>query len=321
MESGGGAPVARKKLRGLNIAAASLHGALLILLVAYAAARAPLRTRVVLSRDATRHSPGRTLEDIQEKCTFWPPQTKVALPGREVDVYAMTLAFTVITFAAHVAYALDPGGFYSRAVESGRNPYRWVEYGASASVMAMMLAVLSGVRDAYDLALVFVATAAVMFQGYSIEKFASAGAAARDPVSLGCALLVGWGLTAAAWAKIGGTWTAALEDAGDAVDSCGKRETSGPPGFLKYLIVVVALFFVSFGAVSLVHVFHALWTGAPVVGATFGRYETAYISLSFAAKATLVVWCASSVFSGELLWLQAGGAGDPDGGLNSKFTQ
>ena len=42
----------------------------------------------------------------------------------------------------------------------------------------------------------------------------------------------------------------------------------------------------------------------------FKSYELCYIILSFLAKATLIIWCMSSVFKGGLQWLIGEGCAD-----------
>ena len=56
-------------------------------------------------------------------------------------------SFFAITAGFHLLYALNPSNIYLSAVESGNNYLRWLEYSMSATVMIVIIAMLSGVKD------------------------------------------------------------------------------------------------------------------------------------------------------------------------------
>ena len=89
----------------------------------------------------------------------------------EIDLFWLTAAFTAVTALAHLAYATNGfgTGFYLKSIKNGSNPLRWLEYGVSASCMAVILAVLSGIRLRNYIIIIFLATFAQMLQGYNIE--------------------------------------------------------------------------------------------------------------------------------------------------------
>jgi hypothetical protein len=64
------------------------------------------------------------------------------------------LFFFALTAYAHIFYATDGfgRGSYSKVVAEGWNPYRWAEYGISASVMSVLIGYALGVTDLAQLA-------------------------------------------------------------------------------------------------------------------------------------------------------------------------
>ena len=90
------------------------------------------------------------------------------------------MAFFLVTALAHYLYSWDgyiPGlsiskdtGFYSTAVKfEGWNPYRWIEYGISASLMSAILASIQGSSDINSILLMSGVTCAMQFGGFTVE--------------------------------------------------------------------------------------------------------------------------------------------------------
>eukprot|EP00164_Ancoracysta_twista_P002885 GFYU01003839.1.p1 GENE.GFYU01003839.1~~GFYU01003839.1.p1 ORF type:complete len:266 (-),score=50.37 GFYU01003839.1:178-975(-) len=63
---------------------------------------------------------------------------------------------------------------FLRAFHNNCNPFRWVEYSISASIMLCVLSVLVGIYDIYTLILVFSSSASCMFFGLAYELTADA---------------------------------------------------------------------------------------------------------------------------------------------------
>jgi hypothetical protein len=82
-----------------------------------------------------------------------------------------TAAFLLMSAAAHLLVA-SPWLFprYRSHLESGINPYRWVEYAFSASWMIVLIALLPGLNDLPVLVALFGANAAMILFGWMMEK-------------------------------------------------------------------------------------------------------------------------------------------------------
>ena len=253
---------------------------------------------------------------IPSTCTFWGEISteNAAIYPQTVNLWFLVVVFTVVTIIAHVVYASRYKN-YIKMIKSGANLYRWVEYGISASVMAVILAVLAGVRLQTSVCLVFAATAAQMFQGFIIAK-----AISQDNVVSGqCigAIVIGWGLLIVVWFTIVEAWFSGLNTAVSDIRNCfndhkcsllGEYSNEGMPNEeLKNLILITIVLFSSFGVVNLWYFVDAIVRGTANAKLSFPKYELAYICLSFIAKAVLILWCYFSIFEGELRWLQTGG--------------
>ena len=95
-----------------------------------------------------------------------------------VNVVVYCMIFFLITSAFHAFYAWDgfiPGlsknglGFYSTVIQDGWNPYRWVEYSISASLMSVILGAVQGTGDLVSIIFMGGVTAAMQFSGFSVE--------------------------------------------------------------------------------------------------------------------------------------------------------
>ncbi|MCX6000861.1 MAG: heliorhodopsin HeR [Chloroflexi bacterium] len=83
----------------------------------------------------------------------------------------MVAAFLLISAVAHFIMA-SPIGFnwYVRNLKKGINYLRWYEYALSASLMVVLIGMLSGVYDAPSLVLLFALTATMNLFGLAMEK-------------------------------------------------------------------------------------------------------------------------------------------------------
>jgi hypothetical protein len=304
--------VSDKTLLRANYGAALLHTILLAALIFYYFSTDPKKTTVSLLEEAESF-------DNVDSCKCWPFQGYRTTESK-VDIFWMTVSFTIITILAHVFYSVNASNVYIKTVDSGKNPFRWVEYAGSASTMLCILALLAGVRDRNMFVVMFVITFVQMLQGYVIENAVVNKGSVIDKL---IPLISGWALCVS-WYVIYNRWYGGLTFLIDNNDACNEttqsdsesspdavgedREKTGkPPGFIIHLINVVFVLFSSFGIINLIYLIHSFFGDA--VG-SYRKYELAYISLSFVAKATLIIWCMSSVFGGELIWLQNPGNAD-----------
>jgi hypothetical protein len=109
-------------------------------------------------------------------------------------------AFLLLAALDHGLVALPPlRAHYERLLAAGVNPFRWLEYSLSASVMVVLIAMLTGVADFVALLAIFAANAAMIFLGWLMELLNPPDRERTRwlPFALGC--VVG----AAPWVAIG----------------------------------------------------------------------------------------------------------------------
>lgn len=180
-------------------------------------------------------------------------------------------AFLFLSAIAHWVIA-SPWYFprYQAGLAAGRNYARWIEYSVSASVMIVLIAMLTGISDVAALGAVFAANAAMIFFGLIQERYERPGGSLL-PFWLGS--LIG----AAPWVVIG-------------VYLLSPGTAAQPPGFVYGIYVSLFLFFNAF-AVN-------MWLQYRRKGkwADYVYGERAYMGLSLVAK-SLLAW---QVFSGTL---------------------
>ncbi len=190
----------------------------------------------------------------------------------EVRVAWGVAAFVFLSAAAHWIVAA-PGVYpwYLRNLEKNRNYARWIEYSVSASVMVVLIAMLTGISDIAALGALFGVNAAMILFGLLMEHYEEPGAA--NWMSYWFGVLAG----AVPWILV-------------AVYLWSPATDGSPPTFVYVIFVTLFLFFNSF-AVNMVLQYRRV---GPWRDYLFG--ESAYIALSLAAKSALA-W---QVFAGTL---------------------
>ncbi len=244
-----------RRLRRLNVAAAALHAA-------QAAAMLALSTGVSLPVTALFAS--------------GPPGTQP--DGAALDtLFQMRLGPAVATFLLlsavfHVLVAVGPGQARYRAeLSRHRNRFRWVEYSLSASVMIVLIAMITGITDVAALIALFGVNASMILFGWLMETTNEDSSRVRwSPFVMGCLAGV------VPWVAI----TVYLVGAGADV-----------PGFVYGIFVSL---FVLFNVFALVQYRQYRARGR---WADYLRGEGAYIVLSLVAK-SLLAW---QVFANVLL--------------------
>lgn len=304
-------------LRVINLVAAVCHAGLTAVIAVFALTRDMDFTSIQLLRTASYWPPVAGREPAEQRCTDW---AAVATTGKDVpsiNLLTLTIVFCVWTTAAHLFYGLSP--WYLRLIRQGQNPLRWIEYAVSASAMAVILAVLGNIRDYSGVGLIFATTAGQMAQGHFVE----AAIKLNDLGTAVIATVTGWLLFAAAWGTILYNWYTVIGDARDTLDGCralpgtfddGRtnfyKSRGGMPDEIEHLMLAVVAFYSSFGLNSLWYLAKASAQGPAAAVASFPVFEFRYIVLSLSAKALLVIWCSSSIFLGELRWLQGCGVAE-----------
>lgn len=251
--------------RGLqrwNLVLAGLHLAQAFAVFALSFARDPVVSSPVVSSYLRFDAGSGTLVAAQRELFALPIGPAVAL-------------FFLLSGLAHLTVALPARGWYEARLARGQNPARWIEYAFSSSVMIVVIATLSGVREAGTLIAIFGANAGMILFGWSMEA-ANEGRLRPQWLHYVFGCIVG----AVPWLVIGlALLTAATEPGATPI-----------PGF------VIAIF------VSLFISFNVFATNMVLQYARVGRWrdylygERAYMFFSLFAK-TLLAW---QVFFGTL---------------------
>jgi len=172
-------------------------------------------------------------------------------------------AFVLLSAAAHALLVL-PGVFdwYRHNLERQRNDARWIEYSVSASIMIVLIAMLTGIGDIAALVALFGVNASMIFFGLVQEHTARPGEGSLLPFWLGC--IAG----AVPWLAI-------------AIYIASPGTSATPPGFVYGIFVSLFIFFNVFAL--------NMWLQYRRIGPwrdyLFG--ESAYVLLSLTAKSAL----------------------------------
>lgn len=248
----GESPVWMRRLRWANAAVGVLHAAQAMLIL-------------LLATDFTLPVTAGFLEG--------PPGS----PATPDTLFGVRVAWGVACFLALAALdhllVATPGiaGWYEANLRRGRNYARWVEYSVSASVMVVLIAMLTGISDITALGAIFGVNAAMILFGLLMEHYERPGN--PDWLSYMFGVLAG----AVPWLLIG-------------IYLWSPGNDAAPPGFVYAIFVSLFLCFNSF-AVNMVLQYKRV---GPWRNYLFG--EAAYIVLSLTAK-TALAW---QVFGGTL---------------------
>lgn len=177
-------------------------------------------------------------------------------------VTTLIINFFAITSGFHFFYALDYNGLYSKAVESGNNYFRWIEYSITATMMLVIIAILSGVKDVENYFLLVSSGFAMIWTGQWFET--TTGNSKWIPIIVGFVLLMG------AFIVIWRSFSQRLKEAQEAGYQL--------PTWLWLTVIILFVFYASFGFVPI---------ASQIWGGSYKRYETAYLTLSLFSKASL----------------------------------
>jgi hypothetical protein len=194
-------------------------------------------------------------------------------PGPTVGCQPVTLfdlsfawaiaAFFALSAVAHFSVAGPHWTSYQDQLAKGRNPYRWLEYSLSASIMIVLIAMLVGINDVAALAALVGVNAAMIGFGWMQERY-EAPRAGLGPFWLGCVAGV------VPWIAI-------------AIYLIGPGADQHAPGFVYGIFVSLFILFNCFAVNQ--------WLQYKQVG-RWKNYligERAYITLSLIAK-SLLAW-------------------------------
>lgn len=200
-----------------------------------------------------------------------PPGTPID-QGTLTEVVAVRIAWATAAFSAisavfHLVVA-SPWGFpvYVRELQRGRNRFRWLEYSLSASLMIVLIALITGITDLAALIGLGFANAAMILFGWLMEV---ANRPDRrpwwTPFWFGCVAGIGPWLAIASYVA----WNVTRPGA------------AGPPGFVYGILVTLFVLFNSFALNQ--------WLQYRRIGPwrDYVAGETTYVVLSLVAKGAL----------------------------------
>ena len=202
-----------------------------------------------------------------------PPGTPLT-DGSTSEVWAFplaigTAAFLYLSALFHFVVASGPGfSFYRRELSAGRNRYRWVEYSFSATLMIVLIALVSGITNAAALIAIAGVNVAMILFGWIMEMVNPPNRTVYwSPFWFGCiAGIVPWIALVVSVAY-----------------SASRSSVGGPPGFVYGIIVTIFIAFNTFAVTQFLQYKRAgKWKDY-----VFG--ESTYILLSLIAK-SLLAW-------------------------------
>ena len=158
---------------------------------------------------------------------------------------------------AHIVYSIIP------ASRSGTNGLRYIEYGVTASLMTVIIASLSGVRDLTSVAGLVVMTCILMGLGSSVERSMAASHKAGKPFKgwFSFPVISSWALFLAIWGTIIYTFLTVTST------------VDGTPDWLPAIVFTEFALFAVFGVILM------LYGG----GSSFAVTEKRFIGASFAS--------------------------------------
>jgi hypothetical protein len=139
-----------------NLVLATLHGIQALAILALSFAKDPVVSSPIVSSYLRFDPATRTLVEAQRPLFDLPIGPAVAL-------------FFLMSAIAHFSVAVPFRGSYERHLARGQNPARWIEYAFSSSVMIVVIAGLTGVREIGTLVAIFGVNAAMILFGWSME--------------------------------------------------------------------------------------------------------------------------------------------------------
>jgi hypothetical protein len=102
-----------------------------------------------------------------------------------VNLAWFIFAFFALSAAAHFTVAGPAWSSYQRELVSERNPYRWIEYSLSASIMIMLIGMLTGITDVSALIALVGVNASMIGFGWMQERYEHPGGS-LGPFWIGC---------------------------------------------------------------------------------------------------------------------------------------
>ena len=248
------------RLRAYNLVMAALHGVsgLLMLLLSNG-------FEVQISTFTLNGAPGTPLADGT--------LSEVA----SIPLGVATSMFLFLSSLFHLIVSVGPGwAMYRRELLAGRNRFRWVEYSASATLMILLIALVSGVTDLAALIAIAGVNIAMILFGWLMEMTNPPNRKVWwTPFWFGCVA------GAAPWIAL----------VASIAYSASRSSAGGPPTFVYGIIVTIFIAFNCFAVNQ--------WLQFRGVGkwSDYLHGERVYIALSLGAK-SLLAW---QIFANTLI--------------------
>ena len=238
-----------------------------------------------------------------------PGQCTVAAPFEQpkkvstVNVIVYCMIFFIITSVFHGLYAWDgvlpylskyKTGFYSTVIQDGWNPYRWLEYSISASLMSVILGAVQGTGDIVSIIFMGGVTAAMQFSGFCVETVMRNSIVdelgyIQKSVILG-ATLGGWVLFVILWVCNLYCFITINSDIKNKFKGIIDPQTKKPikTSFFVYFIFITKIIgYATFGFIQLYHIAKN-WNATDAFQLiTYEKIENLYLILSFLSKFSL----------------------------------
>jgi hypothetical protein len=178
----------------------------------------------------------------------------------------------------------------------GWNPFRWIEYSISASLMIYLISAISGTKDSVSAIAAALITPSLMINGFTTEKEIQQNAIHNwtsgkgpkpdhDTAIIWSNFAPAWALFAVQWYIILANYFKMSEEAKDAGKPFQKS--------VQFMVASQVVFFSLFGVIQSYQVYKWFYAAVGKIEPTFAVYEKAYIILSAVTKLALAV----SVFS------------------------
>jgi hypothetical protein len=139
-----------------NAGLAALHGLQFVVMLGLSLAQHPMARWPIVSSYLTYDAATSTL--VSAHRTLF-----------ELPIGPAVASFFAMSAIAHFVLAFPARDWYERRLARRQNPARWIEYAFSSSVMIVVIAMLTGIREVGTLIAIVGANAAMNLFGWSME--------------------------------------------------------------------------------------------------------------------------------------------------------
>jgi hypothetical protein len=220
----------------------------------------------------------------------------------KIDLKYFVVGFFGITSAAHFLYATDFFGrhWYSKQILGfGWNPFRWIEYSLSASLMIYLISATSGTKDQVSAVSAALITPGLMINGFTTERALQQNALhfwsehnkslkpKIDKEIVLSNLLPAWGLFGVKWFIILSNYSKLSKEAKDAGEPLDAS--------VSFMVFSQLFFFSLFGVIQTYQVYRFFTLRKGRIEPSYMSYEKAYIVLSTFTKLLLGITVAYAI--------------------------